>query len=1054
MSDSIANGYGCRPCKQVQLNVTDAIIHFIGDGSALSHLNASNVDFGTLSTSVFPASGVTIGTYGSSANVAQVTIDTYGRVTSATNVAITSSQWTGTPGNPIYYIPGVGIGSSSPATANLQVTGNVYVSNSVTTTNVFATRYYGDGGLLSNISSDAITQPFANLVVSNAVTTTNVFATRYYGDGGLLSNISSDAITQPFANLVVSNSVTTTNIFATSANIATMNVSYLTADSAIVYGSSLNVYGTSNLTNVTVTDTFNVNGSMTANAANATFFFDTFTIPYINTQYLNVASNIVLTGNLSAPLANIETLNVNYLTVNSAVVYGTSTLNVYGVSNLSTVTAQTMNVYGDCFIGNTAITGSVQTTTGPMSRLTFDNTANTSIYPNKIVLFANTASSQYCGFGVTDIGPTGGASLSYGARANHIFYTGTALNTEIMRITSGSTVGVGTTTPTAKFHVVGNIYASNALTTTNVFTTTANIATTNTQTLTVTSNMTFTGPLATLSNLTVPGNANIEYLSVSNLAVTGNLYVTATNVQTTNALTINNSGTMTALKVTQNETSIHTHNVAEFWDATTLAMVIDPEGNVAIHTTSSPGYALTVTDPANFETLYIRGKTGTASLNVTGNVYVSNAVATTNIFASTGLDVGPSTLGSNVVVFSNISGGANTFIMDSRGRVSIGAGTQGGGSLLSFGQQSANKIIALYDGNSADNPVNANNFYGFGVNGNTLRYQVPSSTTDRHTFFGGSSEFARITGTGISILTGAAPSANLHVSGNIYASNAVTTTNVFANTLTMSNATSTINVTGNIYASNAVTTTNLFTAGITSNVTGTTFNSDTLTIPFLYSTTLNVASTSNLDTVTITGEPGLTSLNVTGNIYASNALVTTNIFASREILSGTTGQTTLNVIGNIYASNALTTTNVFANTTTLTGTTGQTTLNVTGNIYASNALTTTNVFASNVTASGFLEADSTWMLGVSGTTQRTFRSGRVTGLSGVTDTVQGTATVTFGYTAASTNYRVIATVDGLTSAFPFTVAVSNKTTTTFDVRVLKINSTGASTVAVDWLLIE
>jgi hypothetical protein len=146
--------------------------------------------------------------------------------------------------------------------------------------------------------------------------------------------------------------------------------------------------------------------------------------------------------------------------------------------------------------------------------------------------------------------------------------------------------------------------------------------------------MTFTGPLATLSNLTVPGNANIEYLSVSNLSVTGNLIVTATNVQTTNSLVINNSGTATALKVSQNEPTIHTHNVAEFWDATVLAMVIDPEGNVAIHTVSSPGYALTVTDPANFETLYIRGKNGTPTLNVTGNIYASNAITTTNVFTT------------------------------------------------------------------------------------------------------------------------------------------------------------------------------------------------------------------------------------------------------------------------------------------------------------------------------------------------------------------------------------------------------------------------------------
>ena len=56
------------------------------------------------------------------------------------------------------------------------------MSNSVTTTNVFADRYYGDGGLLSNITS--FVQPLANLVVSNSVTTTNVFAsgTLYYNE--------------------------------------------------------------------------------------------------------------------------------------------------------------------------------------------------------------------------------------------------------------------------------------------------------------------------------------------------------------------------------------------------------------------------------------------------------------------------------------------------------------------------------------------------------------------------------------------------------------------------------------------------------------------------------------------------------------------------------------------------------------------------------------------------------------------------------------------------------------------------------------------------------
>jgi hypothetical protein len=50
-----------------------------------------------------------------------------------------SSQWTGTAGTPIYYVPQVGIGSTSTPTSNLMVTGNIYASNSITTNNIVAT---------------------------------------------------------------------------------------------------------------------------------------------------------------------------------------------------------------------------------------------------------------------------------------------------------------------------------------------------------------------------------------------------------------------------------------------------------------------------------------------------------------------------------------------------------------------------------------------------------------------------------------------------------------------------------------------------------------------------------------------------------------------------------------------------------------------------------------------------------------------------------------------------------------------------------------------------
>jgi hypothetical protein len=60
----------------------------------------------------------------------------------------------------------LGIGTSTP-NYRLDVNGSI---------NAFS--YYGDGGLLSNIASQGFTQPLANLVVSNSVTTTNIFAAR------------------------------------------------------------------------------------------------------------------------------------------------------------------------------------------------------------------------------------------------------------------------------------------------------------------------------------------------------------------------------------------------------------------------------------------------------------------------------------------------------------------------------------------------------------------------------------------------------------------------------------------------------------------------------------------------------------------------------------------------------------------------------------------------------------------------------------------------------------------------------------------------------------
>jgi hypothetical protein len=515
------------------------------------------------------------------------------------------------------------------------------------------------------------------------------------------------------------------------------------------------------------------------------------------------------------------------------------------------------------------------------------------------------------------------------------------------------------------------------------------LSTISTQNLIVRGDTSMYGNLSHMTGLTSLGN-----VTATNLTVTGNFTITATNTQVTNALSINNAGTATALKVVQYEGGGpgHAWNVAEFWDYHTLAMIIDPEGNVGIHTTSSPGYALTVVD-------------GSYLTTVTSQLYIGNGSAISNINSSN--LVGPLTASQLSALQTNIT--------------QVGTLTS----------------LNVFPGTSN------------------------LSTTNVTTL-----NAASILGT------------NLNVTGtaNIYDAN-------IANTLF---------------------TQNIITTGFTSNSTNTVFNYSTLTVPFVFFTTINAAGNSNLSTTNVTTLNGASILGTNLNVTGTSNLSTTNVTTLNAATANATNMTvrtqaniaTLNVFtsGNAAIMNAaslfggalnvtgtsnLSTTNVttlngasiFGTTFTastqfsgpgtgLTGTatslttglaqnlTGTPNISV-GNVYSANSVTTTNVVAT-----GRLESDSTWILGASGTTQRTFRTGRVTGITGVTDTVQGSATVTFGFTASSTTYRVLATVDGLASNFPFAIAVSNKTTTTFDVRVLKINSTSASTVVVDWLLIE
>jgi hypothetical protein len=157
---------------------------------------------------------------------------------------------------------------------------------------------------------------------------------------------------------------------------------------------------------------------------------------------------------------------------------------------------------------------------------------------------------------------------------------------------------------------------------------TANIGTLNVSSATTMSGLTVGGPIISTNT------SNFANLFVSNLTVTGNFIVTATNTTVTNSLSITNQGTTTALYVKQDEGGLHTYNVAEFWDASQLAMVIDGLGNVAVHTASSPGYAFTVVQGASIDNLSVStvsGGTITASTGFTGAAFSGGSLNITGL---------------------------------------------------------------------------------------------------------------------------------------------------------------------------------------------------------------------------------------------------------------------------------------------------------------------------------------------------------------------------------------------------------------------------------------
>ena len=418
------------------------------------------------------------------------------------------------------------------------------------------------------------------------------------------------------------------------------------------------------------------------------------------------------------------------------------------------------------------------------------------------------------------------------------------------------------------------------------------------------SSLRMNGPI-NAQGITSTGISNFQNVFASNLTVTNAFIITATNTSVTNALSIVNQGTSTALYVNQNEFPNMVYNVAEFWDHTQLAMVIDGYGNVAVHTASSPGFAFTVVDGASIDKLTL----GTPLAISSGGTGTSSGAVQNSVFA------GP-LFGTGAPLFRSLV--------------------------------SADLPSYVTVSNIAANGAALSSIIGSNVTGNVANATLALVV----------SQAAQPNITSVGLLS------------NLAVSNSMTTTNIFANTLTLANASSTINVLGNVTAttfygavagSNVGTFSNLYSANAltTTNIIATTANLTSANIANIYTTNIVgfIGSQWTSGTGNIYYAPGVgigtslvsSNLTVVGNVVVSNSLSTTNVYLSGALnVQGVSNLWNAN-IANVYALR------YFGDGGLLSNISSGGFVQPLPNLVVSNTVTTTNVVATgNTNTAGFL----------------------------------------------------------------------------------------------------